>query len=49
MFTVDSFDAMTNDRPYRRALARAEARRRIAAGAGTAFDPSVVSALLDAL
>jgi HD-GYP domain-containing protein (c-di-GMP phosphodiesterase class II) len=40
---------MTNDRPYRRALERDEARRRIASGAGTAFDPRVVRALLDAL
>lgn len=45
--TVDAFDAMTNDRPYRRALAPAEARRRIAAGAGVGFDPDVVAALLD--
>jgi HD-GYP domain-containing protein (c-di-GMP phosphodiesterase class II) len=49
VFTVDAYDAMTNDRPYRRALARDEARSRIAAGAGTAFDPQVVRALLDAL
>ena len=48
VFTVDAFDAMTNDRPYRRALGREEARRRIAAGAGTAFDPRVVRALLAA-
>src|SRR5215212_6403867 len=34
VFTVDSFDAMTNDRPYRRALDRDEARRRIAAASG---------------
>ena len=46
VYTVDAFDAMTNDRPYRRALGRAEARRRIVAGAGTAFDPRVVRALL---
>jgi HD-GYP domain-containing protein (c-di-GMP phosphodiesterase class II) len=49
VFTVDAFDAMTNDRPYRRALARAEARRRIATGAGTAFDPRVARALLAAV
>jgi HD-GYP domain-containing protein (c-di-GMP phosphodiesterase class II) len=48
VFTVDAFDAMTNDRPYRRALGQAEARRRIAAGAGTAFDPRVARALLAA-
>jgi HD-GYP domain-containing protein (c-di-GMP phosphodiesterase class II) len=47
--TVDAYDAMTNDRPYRRALGRGEARRRIAAGAGTAFDPRVVRGLLEAL
>ena len=49
VFTVDAFDAMTNDRPYRISLGRHEARRRITAGAGTAFDPRVVSALLAAL
>jgi HD-GYP domain-containing protein (c-di-GMP phosphodiesterase class II) len=49
VFTVDAFDAMTNDRPYRVALGRDEARRRISAGAGTAFDPSVVRALLAAV
>jgi HD-GYP domain-containing protein (c-di-GMP phosphodiesterase class II) len=49
VFTVDAYDAMTNDRPYRRALPRVEARRRIAAGAGTAFEPRVTRALLAAL
>jgi HD-GYP domain-containing protein (c-di-GMP phosphodiesterase class II) len=49
VFTVDAYDAMTNDRPYRPSLGRDEARRRIAAGAGTAFDPRVVRALLAAL
>ena len=47
--TVDAFDAMTNDRPYRRALDHAEARRRIDAGAGASFDPRVVAALLAAM
>ena len=46
VFTVDAFDAMTNDRPYRRALGYAEARRRIADGAGSEFDPRVVRAVL---
>jgi HD-GYP domain-containing protein (c-di-GMP phosphodiesterase class II) len=49
VFTVDAFDAMTNDRAYRIALGREEARRRIIAGAGTAFDPCVVRALLAAV
>jgi HD-GYP domain-containing protein (c-di-GMP phosphodiesterase class II) len=46
VFAVDSFDAMTNDRAYRRALAGGEARRRMHEGAGGAFDPRVVDALL---
>ena len=49
VFAVDAYDAMTNDRAYRRALDRDEARRRISAGAGTAFDPRVVRAMLVAL
>jgi HD-GYP domain-containing protein (c-di-GMP phosphodiesterase class II) len=49
VFVVDSFDAMTNDRAYRLALGLHEALRRIEAGAGTAFDPRVVHALLQAV
>ncbi|MGH2772658.1 MAG: HD-GYP domain-containing protein [Actinomycetota bacterium] len=45
VFTVvDSFDAMTTDRPYRRALSRDEAMSRLEEGAGTQFDPEVVMA-----
>jgi HD-GYP domain-containing protein (c-di-GMP phosphodiesterase class II) len=43
---VDSFDAMTSDRAYRRALPRREACRRMTNGAGSQFDPWVVDALL---
>ncbi len=43
---ADSFDAMTSDRPYRSALSHAEARRRLAEGAGTQFDPAVIAAAL---
>ena len=49
VFTVDAYDAMTNDRPYRLALEHGEARRRIAAASGSAFDPAVVRALLTAM
>jgi putative nucleotidyltransferase with HDIG domain len=43
---VDSFDAMTSDRPYRKALERTEALRRIAAGAGSQWDPEIVQVFL---
>ena len=43
---ADAFDAMTSDRPYRRALPLEEAVRRLQEGAGTQFDSGVVSALV---
>jgi ribonuclease P protein subunit RPR2 len=42
---ADALDAITTDRPYRPAAPLAEARKTIAAGAGTQFDPRVVEAL----
>lgn len=45
-------DAMTNDRPYRKALAVEEALREIRSRAGTQFDPNIVrafAALVDRL
>jgi HD-GYP domain-containing protein (c-di-GMP phosphodiesterase class II) len=41
---VDSFDAMTSDRPYRSALPVEEAVGEIRAGAGTQFDPECAKA-----
>ena len=41
---VDALDAMTSDRPYRRALSWAAAGRELAAQSGRQFDPSVVDA-----
>jgi diguanylate cyclase (GGDEF)-like protein len=46
VFVCDAFHAMTTDRPYRRRLSVIEARRRLEAGAGTQFDPKVVTAFL---
>ncbi|HEY7591441.1 MAG TPA: HD domain-containing phosphohydrolase [Candidatus Limnocylindrales bacterium] len=43
---ADAFDAMTSDRPYRRALDEGEALRRLAAGAGKQWDPQVVATFL---
>jgi len=41
---ADTLDAMTSDRPYRRALTWMEARREILAKSGEQFDPDVVEA-----
>jgi putative nucleotidyltransferase with HDIG domain len=47
IFSVsDSFDAMTSDRPYRRALSIDEARAEIARCRMTQFDPVVVDAFM---
>lgn len=43
---ADAFDAMTSDRPYRRALPMDAALRELERGAGTQFDASVVKCLL---
>ena len=44
---ADAYDAMTSDRPYRRALPDSEATRRLIAGAGSQWDPRVVLAFLE--
>jgi HD-GYP domain-containing protein (c-di-GMP phosphodiesterase class II) len=49
IFACDAFHAMTSDRPYRSRLPVEEARRRLAAGAGSQLDPRVVEACLRVL
>lgn len=44
---VDVWDALTSDRPYRKAWTKEKAREHIAANAGSHFDPEVVKAFLD--
>jgi putative nucleotidyltransferase with HDIG domain len=44
---VDTFDSMTSDRPYRKAMEPSEALNEILRCSGTQFDPLVVEAFLD--
>jgi diguanylate cyclase (GGDEF)-like protein len=39
---ADAFDAMTNDRVYRKALSRSKAIEELVSNSGTQFDPSIV-------
>ncbi|MFZ5633888.1 MAG: HD-GYP domain-containing protein [Bacillota bacterium] len=46
---ADAFDAMTSDRPYRKAMTEKEAIEELKRNAGTQFDPAVVEAFLKVL
>ena len=45
---ADTFDAMTTDRPYQQAMKFEDAIERIQSFVGTRYDPSVVSAFVEA-
>jgi len=49
VLVCDAYHAMTSDRPYREAMARADAIAELRCHAGTQFDPAVVNALIDVL
>ena len=49
IFACDSYNAMITARPYREPMTHAEACAELEAGAGTQFDPAVVSALVATL
>jgi len=44
---ADSYDAMTTDRPYRRALTREETLSELENNKGTQFDPNVCDVMMD--
>jgi diguanylate cyclase (GGDEF)-like protein/PAS domain S-box-containing protein len=44
---VDSYDAMTNDRPYRNAFSKEEAMEEIRKCSGTQFDPKLAKMFID--
>jgi putative nucleotidyltransferase with HDIG domain len=46
---ADAYDAMTTDRPYRKALTTAAAIDELLAGRGTQFDPEIADALISVL
>jgi diguanylate cyclase (GGDEF)-like protein len=46
IFVCDAFHAMTTDRPYRSAMSFDAARKELEEGAGSQFDPDVVTAFL---
>lgn len=46
---ADAYDAMTSDRPYRKALSREEAIEEIKRNAGTQFDPQIVEMFLESI
>ena len=47
IFTIaDAFDAMTSNRPYRKALSSEEARNEVLSNSGTQFDPKAVQSFL---
>jgi len=45
VLVADAFNAITTDRPYRRARSKEEALRILKDGSGKQFDPVVVDAL----
>jgi HD-GYP domain-containing protein (c-di-GMP phosphodiesterase class II) len=44
---ADSYDAMTNDRPYKRVLDKDTAIEELIKGKGTQFDPKIVDAFIE--
>ena len=47
MAIADAYDAMTSDRPYRKAMDQADALKELEICAGSQFDPAIVKAFMD--
>jgi HD-GYP domain-containing protein (c-di-GMP phosphodiesterase class II) len=46
---ADSYDAMTSDRPYRKAISKEAAIGELTANKGTQFDPAIVDIFIGLL
>ena len=46
---IDAYDAMTSDRPYRKAFSKPDAIKELVEGKGIQFDPKVVDVFLEVL
>ncbi len=46
---ADAYDAMTGDRPYRKAMSHEEAAAILREGAGSQWDPQIVETFLSSL
>ena len=46
IMVADAYDAMTDDRPYRKALSKEEAVKQLKKGTGSQFDPEIVEVFL---
>jgi HD-GYP domain-containing protein (c-di-GMP phosphodiesterase class II) len=49
VLACDAYHAMTSNRPYRKAMPKAHARKELQDGSGSQFDPAVLAALFHAL
>jgi len=46
---IDAFDAMTEDRPYKKAISMEDAKNEILKNAGTQFDPAVAKVFVESV
>jgi HD-GYP domain-containing protein (c-di-GMP phosphodiesterase class II) len=49
VFVCDAYNAMTTDRPYRQAMSTEAALQELKTNAGTQFDPTIVTALVEVI